>query len=218
LGPNGSPGTASALDQTFAASLQPVLQSDATADDVPFIAPYQFGLQATQALAASNATLNQADTALSPAAVTPDQTVATVAAADLAQSQETAPGAAQTPTATATLASPADPTTSLVFQAHLGGLAAILSPASTLSIPGAEESLDAPKVAATFAGAATKAFTEGQPYQPNLTSLNAKALAGAATSQVSEIVPAGIVAPAYSPQGAAEAAGSTVGRVLDLRG
>jgi hypothetical protein len=154
-----------------------------------FVSPYRLGLHAAQNPGQGNPATEQL--AIQPA-------------------QVEAPFAASVPVL--------DPTQSSLFQAHLGGLAAQLGPASAGLNQGALEAPATLRVMATFAGAPTQAFTEGRPPSANLRELG-QAESSARRASAGGVLPIGEgVAPAYDPAGGSVPSGARIGTLMDLSG
>ena len=207
-------------------SLTPLLLQALTAEDlpsssgeIPFITPYQLGLQAFKAL--------------TPPIPTPDQ-------ANLAQPSADLPDAEQIQNSTASISPDplqtlnplntlvgstdapslgiADPTSSALFQSHLGALGAnpLLALASLNS--GLTETPTTLRVMATNAGAATGAFSQGQALNPNSYVLNSAAREGLSPNPSPSAMSVEGVPAIYSPQGIPMAYRTRIGALLDLRG
>lgn len=215
--------TAIALDPT---SLTPLLLQTLNSEDlsnpsgdIPFITPYQLGLQAINALTPqvqtpSQANLAQMNVSLPDAAQNQDSTAAV--SPDLSQAfnpLNTLGGAADAPTLGV-----ADPTSSALFQSHLGALGANPFLASASLNSGLTETPTTLRVMATNAGAATGAFSEGQPLNPNSYVLNSAAREGLSPNPSPSAMSVEGVPAIYSPQGIPMAYRTRIGALLDLRG
>ena len=214
--------TVIALDPT---SLTPLLLQTLNSDDlanssgeIPFITPYQLGLQAINALTPQAQTPSQANlaqnVALPDAAQNPDSTAPV--STDLSQAfnpLNTLGGAADAPTLGV-----ADPTSSALFQSHLGALGANPLLASASLNTGLTETPTTLRVMATNAGAATGAFSEGQPLNPNSYVLNSAAREGLSPNPSPTAMSVEGIPAIYSPQGIPMAYRTQIGALLDLRG
>ncbi len=214
--------TAIALDPT---SLTPLLLQTLNSEDssnfsgeIPFITPYQLGLQAINALTPQVQTPSQANlaqnVALPDAAQNPDSTAPV--STDLSQAfnpLNTLGGAADAPTLGV-----ADPTSSALFQSYSGALGANSFLASASLNSGLMETPTTLRVMATNAGAATGAFSEGQPLNPNSYVLNSAASEGLSPNPSPSAMSVEGVPAIYSPQGIPMAYRTRIGALLDLRG
>ena len=190
-----------------------------TSGEIPFAAPYQLGLQAIAELAAQVPNQNQ-PAAAQPGAAQPGaaqaQELGTATPADALPASTLDALAGTTEVATAGVA---DPTSSTLFQAHSGAMASsqFLAP-TMLNAAAGEGPAGGLRVAETYAGAATSAFSEGRPANANLSALNVAAPGRPPSSSSTVFGPTDTVAPAYGPEGMAVTNTRRLGTSLDLTG
>ncbi len=216
------PSVASTLQGATAqnpASLTPLLlqtlsseDSANTSGEIPFIAPYQLGLQATTELASLVQTPNQA----SPTQPVASQNQDTTTSPDLTQTLN--PLDTLAGTADAVTLGVADPTSSSLFQSHSGAMASNPLLASPSLSAGLTETPTTLRVMETYASEATSAFSEGKPLNSNIYVLNTAAPGSLSPNPSTGSAPVEGVAPTYSSQGISVVPTTQIGTLLNLTG
>jgi hypothetical protein len=202
--PAGVTGTGEDL---FISSLQSALQTGAVGE-IPLVAPYQLGLQAAQGLPTQVETPGQAGSAQSGA-------TQTLGASTASEPLQTSPLDALNGT---TVTAAVDPTSSSLFQAHAGALATNLFLAPAALAAGTTGAPTTLRVTETYAGAATSAFSEGNPANPNVSVLNVASPGRLSPNSMTGLAPLESVAAVYGPEGTAVAAQTRIGTAVDLTG